>query len=200
MYIYQAALLCDECGEAQRLALNMEDGAPEDPSDETTYDSDVYPKGPYDDTEEADSPQHCDECAVFLLNDLTEEGKVYAGEAIVSQEGDTEVLDAWAEHYADLYSWVNVADLDDDDKEALSEHCDNVGTVYGLEQFEDAYLGTWDSEQVYAENLVDDLGMLLEMPDNLRLYFDYAAFARDLFMTDCTGYDVSGGVAVFLNY
>jgi antirestriction protein len=53
------------------------------------------------------------------------------------------------------------------------------------EHFEDAYKGTWPSEQEYAENFVDDIGLLDEVPDTLRSYFDYEAFARDLFINDC---------------
>ena len=37
---------------------------------------------------------------------------------------------------------------------------------------------------MYAEELVDDTGMLDSLPENLRHYFDYARFARDLFMFD----------------
>lgn len=41
----------------------------------------------------------------------------------------------------------------------------------------------------YAYELVDDLGMLNDMPENLRHYFDYESFARDL--------EISGDVDVF---
>lgn len=50
--------------------------------------------------------------------------------------------------------------------------------------FEDAYVGQYDSEREFAEELVDDTGMLADAPDFLLTYFDYDAFARDLFMTD----------------
>ena len=50
--------------------------------------------------------------------------------------------------------------------------------------FEDAYVGQYDSERDFAEELVDDTGMLADAPDFLLTYFDYDAFARDLFMTD----------------
>jgi antirestriction protein len=50
--------------------------------------------------------------------------------------------------------------------------------------FEEAYQGEYRSSVDFAENLVDDLGMLNDMPENLRYYFDYEAFARDLLMTD----------------
>ena len=50
--------------------------------------------------------------------------------------------------------------------------------------FEDAYVGCFESEREFAEELIDDTGMLADAPDFLLNYFDYEAFARDLFMTD----------------
>jgi hypothetical protein len=75
-YVYRAALLCDECGKATRKALA--DRAPVDQDDESSYDSDDYPKGPYaNGGGEADTPQHCDMCNVFLENPLTDYGRRY---------------------------------------------------------------------------------------------------------------------------
>jgi len=53
---------------------------------------------------------------------------------------------------------------------------------FSLSEFEDAYRGEYSSEQDYAEQLIDDTGMLDAMPENLRNYFDYEAFTRDMFM------------------
>lgn len=53
-----------------------------------------------------------------------------------------------------------------------------------LSDAEDAYCGRFDSEEQYAEDLVDNCGLLDGMPENLRGYFDYEAFARDLFIND----------------
>jgi len=44
---------------------------------------------------------------------------------------------------------------------------------------------------------VDDLGLLSEVPENLRFYFDYEAFARDLFIGDYWSADTVYGTAVF---
>lgn len=52
------------------------------------------------------------------------------------------------------------------------------------EAFEDAYVGCFESEREFAEELIDDTGMLADAPDFLLTYFDYDAFARDLFLTD----------------
>jgi hypothetical protein len=104
VYVYQAALLCEECGEktrVERAAL-----APENPDDESTYDSDNWPKGPYaDGGGEADCPQHCDVCHVFLENPLTSEGLDYVRETIASAlknpraKLDTPSFEDWAPFY-----------------------------------------------------------------------------------------------------
>ena len=69
--------------------------------------------------------------------------------------------------------------------EAFAAYASLVGTEPDmLEDFEDHYLGTWDSLEEYAENLLDDLGVDTEAlgPDTLQPYlrFDLEAFARDL--------------------
>ncbi len=58
MYVYNADTYCDSCGEAIRADLTRADLAPADPSDEYSYDSDDFPKGPYP-CESTDSPDHC---------------------------------------------------------------------------------------------------------------------------------------------
>lgn len=55
--------------------------------------------------------------------------------------------------------------------------------------FEEAYSGEWDSDTALAEDFIESTVMLASIPDNLRGYFDTAAFARDL-MFD---YSESGG-------
>jgi hypothetical protein len=82
-YIYQAGLLCEHCGEDVRARIKREGNAPDDPADESTYDSDAFPQGPYDHGGgEADCPQHCDQCHVFLENPLTTDGVEYVRQTI----------------------------------------------------------------------------------------------------------------------
>lgn len=89
VYVYQAALYCDDCGEAiarELAARGVEDSG----------DSDGFPQGPYPDGGGgADVPQHCDgaghclnavrfgEQAVgaFLENPLTDDGRRFVAEA-----------------------------------------------------------------------------------------------------------------------
>ena len=48
------------------------------------------------------------------------------------------------------------------------------------ESFEDTFAGYYDSVEDYAENFLEDCGMLAELPDWAARYFDVAAYARDL--------------------
>ncbi|MFD6677747.1 antirestriction protein ArdA [Rhodococcus zopfii] len=67
----------------------------------------------------------------------------------------------------------------------LSVRC-GPGDETALNRFEEAYLGHYDSEQAYAEQLIDDLGyqQLLDdsVPASLRPYarIDTEALARDM--------------------
>jgi hypothetical protein len=58
-YIYQGALWCQDDGEAIRKDLMKAGEAPKDPDDESSYESDYFPKGPFQDQDEADWPSHC---------------------------------------------------------------------------------------------------------------------------------------------
>ncbi|MBO6250567.1 MAG: antirestriction protein ArdA, partial [Muribaculaceae bacterium] len=44
--------------------------------------------------------------------------------------------------------------------------------------------GKWSSEEDFAEQLAEDCCMLEGAPEFLKSYFDYKAFARDLFIDD----------------
>jgi antirestriction protein len=66
-----------------------------------------------------------------------------------------------------------------------------------LGEFEDFYNGTFSDEEDFARDLVDQCYDLDKMMGSLASYFDYEAFARDLFMGDYVSVDVPEGVAVF---
>ncbi|NIF24032.1 antirestriction protein ArdA [Candidatus Pantoea multigeneris] len=70
-----------------------------------------------------------------------------------------------------------------------------TGADGNYQAFESAYLCEAESEEAYAIETVSDNGLLDSMPSNLRGYFDYEAYARDLFMD---GYVFSDGY-VFVN-
>ena len=53
-----------------------------------------------------------------------------------------------------------------------------------LDRMDDAYAGVYDSEEDFAREMVNDCYDIEKMMGDLAYYFDYEAFARDLFMCD----------------
>ena len=118
VYIYCADIYCEDCGRAIRKRLRAEGSAPADWRDEGSYDSDEFPKGPFEDGGgEADCPQHCGsgpECVnalelddgtkvgAWLENPLTAEGARYVAEAVADGGGAVAAL--WAAWYAEELS------------------------------------------------------------------------------------------------
>lgn len=113
-YIYAADIYCAACGEDIRARLKREGKKPRNAGDETAYDSDEYPKGPYTDGGgEADCPQHCGShakcldptiigdqvCGHFLENPLTTEGVKYVLDS--HMESNNEVTQFWMDHYGE---------------------------------------------------------------------------------------------------
>lgn len=89
VFMYKAALLCEGCGHAviEDCKVLRPETVPADTEDESSFDSDDFPKGPYaNGGGEADTPQHCDHCDLFLENPLTDDGRVYVGEAALEFE------------------------------------------------------------------------------------------------------------------
>lgn len=98
VYLYQASLLCEDCGEEIRADLRKSGKAPDDEDDDESFDSDDFPKGPFaDGGGEADGVQHCDSNAkcrnsitlpcgskigAWLGNDLTDDGARKLAESI----------------------------------------------------------------------------------------------------------------------
>jgi hypothetical protein len=168
-YVFAAALLCEECGEKTRDEIEASGKAPSDPDDETSYDSDDYPKGPYaDGGGEADSPQHCDTCKTFLENPLTSEGLDYVRGIIAERLADPDAsLDVpsfndWAPFYDlptdDIARLTVVVESQEDDPFSVmftvqgphADHwADHVGAIAG---------GTWESCD--GSDFVYDIGSL----------------------------------------
>ena len=68
-YIYQADIYCADCAKNYRQHLIQN-------CNKDTGDSDQFPQGPYENGGgEADCPQHCGNCNMFLENSLTEYGE-----------------------------------------------------------------------------------------------------------------------------
>jgi hypothetical protein len=84
-----------------------------DELDESSYDSDEYPKY-YRDDEESDSPCHCAGCQKFLENDLTSDGVEYVKnavrDALESGDNDCIAITEWMPFYS---YWIDFEDCDD---------------------------------------------------------------------------------------
>jgi antirestriction protein len=71
------------------------------------------------------------------------------------------------------------------------------------DNFQEAYRGEWKSLEDYAENLVEDLGLIgKDTPELLSRYFDYESFGRDLELGGdvWTADNPEGGIFVFDNH
>lgn len=64
---------------------------------------------------------------------------------------------------------------------------------------EEHYRGEWDSLEDYVENYLEETGQLNEIPENLRYYFDYKSFARDL-RFDLITIELNGKTHIWDNY
>jgi len=106
-YIYQAALYCENCGLKIQNELIAQDTARQDTWIEESDDSNSYPQGPYPDGGgEADYPQHCDGCRIFLENPLTKDGEGYVKDEVNSYvlgKGEWLTIQAWKEYYDYLF-------------------------------------------------------------------------------------------------
>ena len=86
---------------------------------------------------------------------------------------------------------MEFADLDEDEQEAFEAFMDlRCDSEVSFEEFREAYCGKWDSEEEFTEQLVDDLGILDEIPEHLRRFFDMEAYSEELFRYD---YDFTDG-------
>jgi len=113
---------------------------------------------------------HSDEAEPeFMFQDFNNMPKGMAGECWINSE---------------LWEMAAVlADLSEEEAEAYEAFCSLCSSCddLGVERFRDCWMGEWDSEEDFAEFFVEECGYLDQMPKHLRNYFDFEAFARDLF-------------------
>ena len=79
------------------------------------------------------------------------------------------------EEYCELCDDYSVEAVDDFLEWDSTENLDNM---------HDAYVGVYDSREDFAREIVSDCYDIENIMGNLACYFDYEAFARDLFMGD----------------
>lgn len=73
------------------------------------------------------------------------------------------------------------------DWDLFCQFCEHKGheiEADAVEKFNEAYAGAADSLVDWCHGFLDDTGQLEAIPENLRYYFDYEAFARDMEIGD----------------
>ena len=78
---------------------------------------------------------------------------------------------------------LEYAGLNDDEKEAVDDWM-TLGHDFDMERFNEAFQGHFSSKEDFAEHIVDECYDIEKCMGSLSSYFDYEAFARDLFMCD----------------
>ena len=114
--------------------------------------------------------------------------------AIHADEYDPELM---AQDYEGFpRCWYNEGFMSRDDFDSIleySEMCekhsqeavdDYMEFADSLDGFEEAYMGEWDSEEDFAQHIVDECYDLDKTMGHLSNYFDYKRYADDLFMCD----------------
>lgn len=87
----------------------------------------------------------------------------------------------------DMDSWVSFAEgLETThlDFEVIAAYCSNFfyPSDCNIDDIEEAYAGQYEDDEAFAYEMLQSTGDLDSIPENLRFYFDYSAFARDLMM------------------
>jgi len=92
--------------------------------------------------------------------------------------------------------------LTEEHGDAWTAYVENVGSHYATESgFEESRAGEGDSELDWLYGYIDDSGLLSEMPENLRNYFDHEAYLRDMKLGgDVSFEEVNGTVYAFWNH
>jgi antirestriction protein len=76
---------------------------------------------------------------------------------------------------------IEFAEMDEDDKKIFEAYHSYFGGEKSLNYIKERFHGFWDSEEEFAEHIVQEC---YDLPDFALRYFDYEQFARDLFMYD----------------
>ena len=101
----------------------------------------------------------------------------------------------YSESGIDADLWDVYLKVDADEREAFEAY---LSIIFDgdYDDFRDRYQGEFKSEVDFAYYIVDECGMLDKVPENLKYYFDYEKYSRDLFLD---GYTMENG-HVFYTY
>ena len=75
---------------------------------------------------------------------------------------------------------LEYAGKDDSEREIWETYLDNVDGKASFEDAQDRYCGQYDTEEDFAEEIISDC--YPDLPEFALRYFDYAAYARDIFI------------------
>ena len=124
----------------------------------------------------------------YIVDYLWDQPAIYCGTYKKYNEGslfgawlDLRTFDSY-EEFIDVCKQLH-ADEDDDKQKAFKAYVSATGDD-SISDFEDSYEGEYDSEEDFATHIVNECYDLERMMGNLSYYFDYKAFARDLFISD----------------
>lgn len=84
--------------------------------------------------------------------------------------------------------------------EAFIGFCEHLGeepTIDQVSPYNDAFAGSGKSLEDWCEELLEDTGQLSSVPDSLRGYFNFRAYARDMEVNDVFTLDHGSAVLVF---
>jgi Antirestriction protein len=112
---------------------------------------------------------------------------------VMLSESAEPVAEEWAIHDHEGFGSLRIGEYESIERiaavaEGIEEHgaafvayVDNFGfNDADLDAFEENYLGEFDNVEDYAREFLYEWGDLAALPESLRNYFDYAAFARDM--------------------
>lgn len=128
-------------------------------------------------------------------------GEVPSAEEWAAHDWDGEGLSGFGE-YPDLDKVLEHVRLVSEHGEAWLAYVEHVGEHYATEEgFEDARMGECESPEDWAEEFLSETGTLESIPENLRSYFDFKAYARDAEMSgDVSFVLLNGTTYVFSNH
>lgn len=150
-----------------------------------------------------------EDVALDAINDLL------ATSPTARQEGRQ--AEEWAIHDAEGFEGVRIRETENiAELCALAEALEEFGPAFAAfydyaasgstvedcrEQFAEAYQGTFDTLEAWAEEWAESTGLLDSVPESLRYYFDYEKFGRDMEINgDIFSVRIDGGLAVFTHY
>lgn len=92
------------------------------------------------------------------------------------------------ESHIDSEVWDLIAAYDEHGEGAVNAYCSLFG-AWDESDFQDRYRGEYSSDAAMCGEFADETGMLNEVPENLRYYFDWERYARDVMMSDVCAED-----------